>query len=69
MDSLVSLPPEAAGVGGGAGPGRGVEDPAQSTVQAEGGEVERAGSGPVVLVVSHAEVGPKIRLLRAGEAS
>ena len=69
MDSLVSLPPEAAGVGPGASQGGGVEDPAQATVQGEGGEVEVAGGVPVVLVARHPQVGPEVRILRADEAS
>ena len=69
MDRLVPPPPEAAGVGGGASQGRGVEDPARATAQGEGGEVEVAGSIPVVLVARHSKVGSKVRLLRADEAS
>ena len=69
VHSLVSPPPEVAGVGGGAGPGWGVEHPARPTVQTEGGEVEGAGGPPVVLVVRHPEVGAQVRSLSTGEAA
>ena len=69
MDRLVPLPPEAAGVGDGASQVRGIEDPAEATVQGEGGEIEAAGGLPVVLVARHSQVGSKVRLFWAGEAS
>ena len=69
MDRLVPLPPEAAGVGDGASQGGAVEDPAEATVQGEGGEVEVAGGVPVVLVARHPEVGAQVRSLSTGEAA
>ena len=70
MNSLVSLSPEATGVGLGARQGGRVEDPAEAAVQGEGGVVEVAGGVvPVVRVARHPQVRAQVRLLRTDEAS
>ena len=53
VSSLVSVSPEATGVGASPGFRGGVEHPALAAVQGDGGEVEVAGGVPVVLMARH----------------
>ena len=69
MDSLVSVSPEATGVGASPGFRGGVEHPALATVQGDGGEVEVAGGVPVVLMARHTQVRTKVWILGTDETS